>query len=195
MLVKEEALGLVEVIGLLSAIEAADAGLKAANVALLDVENATGAYFTVKFGGDVGAVNAAVASAKASAGKLGTIVSTHVLPRPAAGIYSMLYQEAEQSVDQSVIEQDADQKDKALSTEPATASDAVKAEEAMSQLEEHTVETINTPAEIKPDEAGLASAQSDAENADKPTCNLCNDIKCSRKKGEPGKMCIHSKGK
>lgn len=83
---REEALGLVEVIGKLAAIEAADTGLKSANVSLIGIENATGAYLTVKFSGDVGAVKAAVDAAKINAERVGTVVSVHVIPRLAKGV-------------------------------------------------------------------------------------------------------------
>lgn len=83
---RDEALGLVEVIGKLAAIEAADTGLKSANVSLTGIENATGAYLTVKFSGDVGAVKAAVDAAKISAERVGKVVSVHVIPRLAKGV-------------------------------------------------------------------------------------------------------------
>ncbi|MDU2064299.1 MAG: BMC domain-containing protein [Sporomusaceae bacterium] len=85
------AIGLLEVVGRVASIEAADAGMKAANVQLLGSENATGALITVKFCGDVGAVKAAIEAAKARVIQIGgTIVATLVLPRPALGIAPML---------------------------------------------------------------------------------------------------------
>lgn len=77
------ALGLIETIGLITAIEAADSGVKAANVVLLGYENTKGGgKITVKFAGEVGAVNAAVAAGMASASKIGKIYSFTVIPRP-----------------------------------------------------------------------------------------------------------------
>ena len=80
------ALGYIEAIGLAAAVEAADTAVKAANVKLIGYELAKGdGMITVKVEGDVGAVKAAVSSAAASAGKIGTVVSTHIIPRPAEG--------------------------------------------------------------------------------------------------------------
>ena len=78
----ERALGLVETKGLVGAIEAADAGLKAANVRLLASERADAGLVTVMFGGDAAAVRAAVDAGAAAAGRVGQLVSSHVIPRP-----------------------------------------------------------------------------------------------------------------
>lgn len=78
----DRALGLVETRGLIGAIEAADAGCKAANVRLLGSERADAGLVTVMFGGDVAAVKAAVDAGAAAAGRVGQLVSSHVIPRP-----------------------------------------------------------------------------------------------------------------
>lgn len=78
----ERALGLIETRGLVGAIEAADAGLKAANVRLLGSERADAGLVTVMFGGDVAAVRSAVDAGAAAAGRVGQLVSSHVIPRP-----------------------------------------------------------------------------------------------------------------
>jgi microcompartment protein CcmL/EutN len=80
------ALGYIEAVGLTAAVEAADAAVKSANVRLLGYELAKGdGMTTVKIAGDVGAVKSAVTAAAAAAGKVGRVVSIHVIPRPAAG--------------------------------------------------------------------------------------------------------------
>jgi microcompartment protein CcmL/EutN len=78
----ERALGLVETKGFVGAIEAADAGLKAADVRLLASERADAGLVTVMFGGDVAAVRAAVDAGAAAAERVGHLVSSHVIPRP-----------------------------------------------------------------------------------------------------------------
>ncbi len=78
----DRALGLVETRGLIGAIEAADAGCKAANVRLLGSERADAGLVTVMFGGDVAAVKSAVDAGAAAAGRVGQLVSSHVIPRP-----------------------------------------------------------------------------------------------------------------
>jgi microcompartment protein CcmL/EutN len=77
------ALGLIETIGLPTAIEAADAAAKSANITLLGYENARGGgRITVKMTGDVGAVQAAVSAGVAAAMRIGQVMSCLVIPRP-----------------------------------------------------------------------------------------------------------------
>ena len=78
------ALGLVETKGLVGAIEAADAGLKAANVRLLGTEKADAGLVTVKFVGDVAAVRAAIDAGASAAERVGQLVAKHIIPRPHA---------------------------------------------------------------------------------------------------------------
>lgn len=78
-----KALGLIETIGLVSAIEAADAAVKAADVVLLGYENTKGSgKITIKFAGGVGAVKAAVAAGVAAASRIGQVYGSAVIPRP-----------------------------------------------------------------------------------------------------------------
>ena len=77
-----QALGMIETKGLVGAIEAADAMVKAANVTLVKYEKVGGGLVTVMVRGDVGAVKAAVEAGGAAAAKIGELVSVHVIPRP-----------------------------------------------------------------------------------------------------------------
>ncbi|WP_312642390.1 BMC domain-containing protein [Hydrogenoanaerobacterium sp.] len=85
-----KALGMIEVYGYLSAVEALDSALKAANVNLVSVTKVTGGLVTVIVMGDVGAVKASMDASAAAAGRVGKVVSVHVIPRPAADIEEML---------------------------------------------------------------------------------------------------------
>lgn len=85
-----KALGLVETRGLVGAIEAADAMVKAASVTLVGKEKIGGGYVTVMVRGDVGAVKAATDAGAAAARKVGEVVSVHVIPRPHADIENIL---------------------------------------------------------------------------------------------------------
>jgi ethanolamine utilization protein EutM len=76
------ALGMVETRGLVGAVEAADAMVKAANVVLIGSEYVGGGYVTVMVRGDVGAVKAATDAGAAAAKRVGELVSVHVIPRP-----------------------------------------------------------------------------------------------------------------
>jgi len=81
-----EAIGLIETRGLIAQIEAADAMLKAANVALVKQVQIGGAYVTTIIKGDVGSVRAAVDAGSQAASKVGELVSAHVIPRPTNGL-------------------------------------------------------------------------------------------------------------
>jgi ethanolamine utilization protein EutM len=76
------ALGMVETKGLVGAIEAADAMVKAANVTLVGKEHVGGGLVTVMVRGDVGAVKAATDAGAAAAQRVGELISVHVIPRP-----------------------------------------------------------------------------------------------------------------
>lgn len=85
-----EALGMVETKGLVGAIEAADAMVKAAKVELIGREQVGGGYVTVMVRGDVGAVKAATDAGATAAEKVGEVVSVHVIPRPHAEVELIL---------------------------------------------------------------------------------------------------------
>lgn len=74
--------GFIETKGLVAAIEAADAMVKAANVSLVGKKIIGGGLVTVMIEGDVGAVKAAVDAGAAAAQKVGELVSVHVIARP-----------------------------------------------------------------------------------------------------------------
>ena len=88
----QEALGMVETRGLTAAIEAADQMCKAANVALVGTEKIGSGLVTVMVRGDVGAVKSAVESGAESAGRLGELEATHVIPRPHTDVEKILPQ-------------------------------------------------------------------------------------------------------
>ncbi|QRG66593.1 BMC domain-containing protein [Brevibacillus choshinensis] len=85
-----DALGMVETKGLIGAVEAADAMVKAANVKLIGKVHVGGGLVTVMVRGDVGAVKASTDSGAAAAEKVGELVSVHVIPRPHADIELIL---------------------------------------------------------------------------------------------------------
>jgi microcompartment protein CcmL/EutN len=85
-----EALGMVETRGLVAAIEAADAMVKAANVVLIGSEKIGSGLVSVMVRGDVGAVKAAVDAGSAAAASLGEVIATHVIPRPHGDVEKLL---------------------------------------------------------------------------------------------------------
>ncbi|MCZ6820276.1 MAG: BMC domain-containing protein, partial [Calditrichaeota bacterium] len=89
----ERALGLIETRGLVGAIEAADAMVKAAKVKLIGTETTIAALVTVKVVGEVGAVKAAVDAGAIAAERIGELVACHVIPRPHDETEKLVYEE------------------------------------------------------------------------------------------------------
>jgi ethanolamine utilization protein EutM len=83
----DQAIGLIETRGLVPLVEATDAMAKAANVEIIKRIQIGGAYLTTVVRGDVGSVRAAVEAGANAATQVGELVSSHVIPRPAEGLY------------------------------------------------------------------------------------------------------------
>ena len=84
------ALGLVETRGFVGSVEAADVMLKTANVRLVGREIVRDGLVTIEIIGEVAAVKAAVEAGAAAAGRVGELVSQHVIPRPVDEIEALL---------------------------------------------------------------------------------------------------------
>jgi ethanolamine utilization protein EutM len=78
----QEAIGMIETRGFVGSVEASDAMVKAANVTLVKTISIGGGLITVFATGDVGSVKAAVDAGAKAAGKVGELVSSHILARP-----------------------------------------------------------------------------------------------------------------
>ena len=85
-----QALGMIETKGLVAAVEAADAMVKAADVTLVGTEKIGSGLVSVMVRGDVGAVKAAVEAGSAAANSLGEVIATHVIPRPHQDVEKLL---------------------------------------------------------------------------------------------------------
>ena len=85
-----EALGMIETRGLVAAIEAADAMVKAADVVLIGTEKIGSGLVSVMVRGDVGAVKAATEAGANTASRLGELVAVHVIPRPHEDVEKIL---------------------------------------------------------------------------------------------------------
>lgn len=84
------AIGMIETRGLVGAIEAADAMVKAANVEVVGMEKIGSGLVTVIVKGDVGAVKAATEAGSMSASSVGELVSVHVIPRPHSSVGAII---------------------------------------------------------------------------------------------------------
>lgn len=130
-----KALGLIEVKGLVSAIEAADSAVKAANVNLLGIEKVSAGIVTVKITGDVGAVKAAVEAAGASAKTIGNLRGTHVIPRVSEDVFGM-------------IEKDNNKKQEAEEVKLEEAQEVEEVQE-VDEVQEIELEVVDQKEELK----------------------------------------------
>jgi ethanolamine utilization protein EutM len=96
-----DALGMIETRGLVGAIEAADAMVKAANVHLIGKERSGGGLVTVMVRGDVGAVKAATEAGSEAAKRVGELISVHVIPRPHGEVEGIIPGEKQQKSQKS----------------------------------------------------------------------------------------------
>ena len=77
------ALGMLETYGLIAAIEGLDAAVKAANVTLCGFKYVQGGLVCFFVTGDVGATKAAISAGEIAADRVGKVISSQVIPRPA----------------------------------------------------------------------------------------------------------------
>lgn len=86
----EEAIGMIETKGLVAAVEATDAMLKTARVSYVGTQKVGSGYVSVVVKGDVAACKAAVDAGASAAGRIGEVVSVHVIPRPHGDVDAVL---------------------------------------------------------------------------------------------------------
>ena len=185
----QQALGLIEAVGLPVAIEAADAALKAANVILIGYEKTKGGgLIVVKVRGDVGAVKAAVEAGVASASRVGKIFSWHVIPRPHPNTELIIGQVDRGPARPLTIEQVAPAPPPVEAPAPVETS-TLPAEAPAPAPVETTKPAPVGAAEPAPVETPAAAAAVAAV----ATCNLCNDPACHRLPGQLHRLCIHAK--
>jgi ethanolamine utilization protein EutM len=102
---EDRALGMIETRGLIGAIEASDAMVKAAPVSLIGKELTGGGLVLIKVVGETGAVKAAVDAGAAAAERVGELVSVHVIPRPHEETETIIYDRVEHKEDSRSNEQ------------------------------------------------------------------------------------------
>lgn len=78
----EQAIGLIETVGMVPALEAADKMLKAAEVELISYENVGSTLVTIIVKGDVAACEAAVKAGAEAAKAVGKLTAQNVMKRP-----------------------------------------------------------------------------------------------------------------
>ncbi|MCC3866612.1 BMC domain-containing protein [Terrisporobacter mayombei] len=112
------AIGLVEVIGYVAAIQAGDASLKSANVNLLDITKVGSGIVTLIISGDVGAVKSAVEAAENAVLQIGKLRSTHVIPRIDKSVGNILLKKEEPKINIKEEPKDLDTKIPLIKEEP-----------------------------------------------------------------------------
>lgn len=155
----KQALGLVEIAGLSTAIVAADAMAKAANIEIVEVENTKGlGYMTIKAVGDVGAVKAAVDVGRQVGIMHGKLVSYKVIPRPSDYV-EQYFVDPDDGAKKKPEELPAEAEEKAeieTADPEAESAEAAEVEEAEPEkvnseaAEPESAEAESTPEETKP---------------------------------------------
>lgn len=162
------AIGIIEVIGLSSAIEVADICVKSANVTLIGYELSQGhGMVLIKIEGDVGAVTAAVQASS----KIAKVLNKKVIPRAGDGIGCLIKNENTVGYEDIYKNTDVDKNDLIINKEEKDKETNKNTKEDMNKEEEN---------DFKED-----------SYEEKYTCNLCKDPKCPREKGDLRVNCIH----
>lgn len=169
----KETLGVIETVGMAAAIQAADTCVKSANVELIGYELSKGfGLVTIKIRGDVGAVKAAIESAKVSADAINNVYATLIIPRPAENLERLI--ESKDTVGISVWE--AQVKERALKERKGNVED-------------------NMAIEINEDLQNVDQNIEDSKRLEvNEVCNICHNPACTRKKGQSKTLCINYKG-
>lgn len=131
-----KALGMIETIGLVGAIEAADTALKTADVEIVNKHIVKGGIVTVELSGDVGAIKVAVEAGAEAAKRLGVFVSSHVIARPDEMVSRMI--EADGIVKYG---EEVEEKTPEVKTVP-TETKEENIEETIEKIEEPVVENV-----------------------------------------------------
>ena len=136
-------LGLIEVVGLVGAIEAGDTAVKAANVRLIGLElTKGGGMVTVKIEGEVSAVTAAVEAGVMAAERLTTVVSKLVIARPSVEVGEMVEptEKTEEVVEEKIEEKKVEEVKETTEEEK---KDKAPSEKVKEEVVQETVEATN----------------------------------------------------
>ena len=166
-----EAIAIVELNGLPTAIAFADTAVKAANIKLIGYELSKGeGLVTVKFNGNVGAIKAAVDAGSAVATKLGGVYGKLIIPRPSKSLEKMIRNKETVGYQEFVCSE-------------LTDCDLVNSAQISNGV-------LEIDGEILIDEKDYPINIDEKPLGREVTCNLCHNPECTRKKGEPRSSCI-----
>ena len=144
-----KALGMIETIGLVGAIEAADTALKTAEVEIVNRHIVKGGIVTVELSGDVGAIKVAVEAGAEAAKKLGVFVSSHVIARPDEMVSKMIEENSITTIENinEKITEVIEKKDSEIEEIKIEAQEEIKNEET--EIIEKSVDTLAEKPMIK----------------------------------------------
>lgn len=142
-----KALGMIETIGLVGAIEAADTALKTAEVEIVNRHIVKGGIVTIELSGDVGAIKVAVEAGAEAAKRLGVFVSSHVIARPDEMVSKMIEEDSITAVEDINEETTEVIEEKILEIEKEEVKIEVKTEET--EKIEEPVDTLTEKPMIK----------------------------------------------
>ncbi|WP_373076612.1 BMC domain-containing protein [Fusobacterium varium] len=142
-----KALGMIETIGLVGAIEAADTALKTAEVEIVNRHIVKGGIVTVELSGDVGAIKVAVEAGAEAAKRLGVFVSSHVIARPDEMVSKMIEENSITAVGNIIEEITEAIEEKELEKEKAEIKEETETEEI--EIIEKSVDTLTEKPMIK----------------------------------------------
>ncbi len=157
-----KALGLIEVRGMLGAILAADAALKAANVELLGNYSIRGGLTTVELLGDVAAVYAAVEAGVDSLKDMNLLISSHVIPRLDDQVERLLMKKYEDKYIDSDIDSEEEKGNKSKEEKGNKSKEESTKEETKEILEEDSIheDTLGLPKETELEEMKVVDLRS-----------------------------------
>jgi microcompartment protein CcmL/EutN len=164
-----QALGLIETIGLAAAVEAADTATKSSNVRLIGYELTRGdGMVTIKIEGDVGAVKAAIQSAKISAEKVCGVYSTLIIPRPAKGIDAIVCSADTVGIAPVAVTEEAEAASEESVNEPSSTEETAGEEEVSITVEPPAVEEPPIDEEPPPEELPAEEPPPEGPPAEEP---------------------------
>jgi microcompartment protein CcmL/EutN len=143
------ALGFIETQGLLAAIEAADAMIKAADVRLLGKNLAGGGLVTITIAGDVSAVKASVDAAATALQRIegATLVSRHVIARPYEDVSQLIAQATPAIEPETIVPAEVEVEEKTSAPE----APGIEKKSDKDDVVIDAVETLGVEAEPAPD--------------------------------------------
>lgn len=191
---KSASIGLIETFGVPTAIAAADAAVKSANVELLGYELTKGdGLVTIKLAGNVDAVNAAVEAGSKAGEMVGRVFSKHVIPRPSNELDKMISQRIGKRLEKPIADSNKEEQEQQITENEGVIEKGLDI--ASNSLVDSHLEISTEDIQVNvADENGEVKEAVEMNQNDGGLCNLCYDPSCTRKKGELKSLCVQYKG-